>query len=128
MLTAQWHRVQATTRHKQGPPTSRLRWELNQVLTTIHDATLFLEKITGSSDPENKFTEIQKSPRASFRTGSLGQGCSLGRSTISKIQRWTTKRINIKNSCIIFIHLGEQSLCTLNSTKRGGCTIVQNTK
>ena len=45
MLTAQWHGVQATTRHKQGPPTIRLRWELNQVFAIIYDATLFLEQI-----------------------------------------------------------------------------------
>ena len=41
MLTAKWHGAQATTRHKQGPPTIRLRWALNQ----IHDAPMFLEKI-----------------------------------------------------------------------------------
>ena len=45
MLTAKWHGVQATTRHKQGPPTIRKHWELNQVRTMIHDATMLLEKI-----------------------------------------------------------------------------------
>ena len=44
MLTAQWHGVQATTRHKQRPPTIRLHWELNQVFAIIDGATLFLEK------------------------------------------------------------------------------------
>ena len=32
--------------------------------------------------------------------------------------------MNIWNSCIIFMNLGEQSLCTFNATKRSGCTTV----
>ena len=37
-------------------------------------------------------------------------------------------RINIWDSCIIYIDLGEQSLCTFNASKRGGCTTIQNIK
>ena len=43
MLTAQWHGVQATTRHRERPHTIRLHWELNQVFAIIDDATLFVE-------------------------------------------------------------------------------------
>ena len=77
MLPAQWHGVQATTRHKQRPPTIRLHRELNQVFATIDNATLFLEKIH-TQHQRSRFRliheqvrRIQKSPRASFQTGSL---------------------------------------------------------
>ena len=67
MLTAQWHGVQATTRHEQRPPTIRLQWELNQVFAKIDDATLFLEK-------ENPYPASTESVSADPRTNAQGSG------------------------------------------------------
>ena len=82
MLTAQCHGVQATTPHKQGPPTIRLDWEFNQFFTIIYDATLFLEKIQTQhqwsrfwviQEPMRKDPEVTKSIISDWESG---QGCS----------------------------------------------------
>ena len=80
MLTATWHGVQTAIRHKQGPPTLRLHCKLNQILTIIHDATMFLEKIRAQQqwsrfrlirEQMNKDTEVTKSIMSNWESGQI---------------------------------------------------------
>ena len=123
------------TRHEQWPPRLGLHWKNVSVLhRNLQHNGVFFEKSMPSINgvgfgwSENRCTGTPKSPRASFRTGSLDHDVAFDEAPSPKLNDLPPQGSNIGDSCIIFINVGEPELCILDASQRGGCTTIQQTK